>query len=230
MLHGYARVSTCDQDTSLQIDALKRAGVRHIVHESVSGVGNRVQLDALLTSLRPGDVLVVWKLDRVARSLHDLLRVLERLKRAGAAIRSLTEPIDTSTPIGEFTFQILGAVAQLERSMIRERVMAGQDAARARGKRWGPPRTLTALQERRIVARYTAGGVTQRQLADDYGVGIGAVKLALGAEAVATPELETEAHTKAITEFAAQVKAKHAELGVKAYLMALDGTTESIAV
>lgn len=179
MLVGYARVSTNDQDTALQLDALKKAGVRVVFNESGSGVGPRPQLQRALKRLCTGDVLVVWKLDRVARSLGDLLTILDRLKSAGASIRSLTEPIDTSSPIGEFTFQILGAVAQLERSMIRERVMAGQAAARARGKRWGPPRTLTGDQEAELVQLWLTDDYTQQELADLFGVSLGVAKLAI---------------------------------------------------
>jgi len=179
LLVGYARVSTNDQDTALQLDALKKAGVRLIFNESGSGVGPRPQLQRALKRLCAGDVLVVWKLDRVARSLGDLLTILDRLKAAGASIRSLTEPIDTSSPIGEFTFQILGAVAQLERSMIRERVMAGQAAARARGKKWGPPRSLSEGQEAQLVEEWLSGEYTQAQLAARYGVGLGVAKLAI---------------------------------------------------
>lgn len=179
MLIGYARVSTNDQDTALQLDALKKAGVRTVFNESGSGVGPRPQLQRALARLCAGDVLVVWKLDRVARSLGDLLTILDRLKSSGASIRSLTEPIDTSSPIGEFTFQILGAVAQLERSMIRERVMAGQAAARARGKRWGPPRTLTEDQEAELVSLWLTDEYTQQDLADLFGVSLGVAKLAI---------------------------------------------------
>ena len=179
MLIGYARVSTNDQDTALQLDALKTAGVRLIFNESGSGVGPRPQLQRALARLVAGDVLVVWKLDRVARSLGDLLSILDRLKVAGASIRSLTEPIDTSSPIGEFTFQILGAVAQLERSMIRERVIAGQAAARARGKKWGPPRTLTQDQEAELVSLWLTDDYTQQDLADLFGVSLGVAKLAI---------------------------------------------------
>lgn len=179
MLIGYARVSTTDQDTALQLDALRKAGVRVIFNESGSGVGPRPQLQRALKRLCAGDVLVVWKLDRVARSLGDLLTILDRLKAAGSSIRSLTEPIDTSSPIGEFTFQILGAVAQLERSMIRERVMAGQAAARARGKRWGPPRQLSPDREAELVQLWLTGDYTQKNLADLFGVSLGVAKLAI---------------------------------------------------
>lgn len=179
MLVGYARVSTQDQDTALQRDALERHGVRRVFTESGSGVGPRPQLQEALSMLQRGDTLVVWKLDRVARSLPDLLAIQGRLKRAGACIRSLTEPLDTTSPFGEFTFQVLGAVAQLERSMICERVMAGQAAARARGKRWGRRRVLSPDDEAELVAMYLAGGRTMRELADLWGVGIGTVKCAI---------------------------------------------------
>lgn len=147
MLVGYARVSTLDQDTRLQLDALRAIGVRHVYQDKSSGVGPRPQLQIAVSKLRPGDTLVVWKLDRIARSLADLLTIIDRLKLAKASIRSLTEPIDTSNPIGEFTLQVLGAVAQLERSMIRERVIAGQVAAMRRGVViGGRPKLLTELQ------------------------------------------------------------------------------------
>ena len=167
---GYARVSTADQDTALQLDALKKAGVRNVFKEAGSGVGPRPELQRALAALSNGDVLVVWKIDRVARSLGDLLGVLARLKSVGAAIKSLTEPIDTSSPIGEFTFQILGAVAQLERSMIRERVMAGQAAARARGKRWGPPRGVVPAVEAEMVCMYATGDYTILELSGIWSV------------------------------------------------------------
>ncbi len=176
---GYARVSTVDQDTSLQRDALAVAGVRRVYVESGSGVGPRPELRRALAALCAGDCLVVWKLDRVARSLSDLLAILGTLRAAGATIKSLTEPIDTSSPIGEFTFQILGAVAQLERSMIRERVMAGQAAARSRGKRWGAPRGMDAETERSLVSMYLEGGYTIDDCAAYWGVGYGAARGAI---------------------------------------------------
>jgi len=176
MIYGYARVSTLDQDTALQYDALRAAGVSNIFRESGSGVGPRPRLQNLLGALRAGDLLVVWKIDRLARSLSDLLQILGRLKAAGAAIRSLTEPIDTSTPIGEFTFQILGAVAQLERSMIRERVIAGQAAAKARGKTWGPPRVLDSPTDDAACEMYLTGEFTIKELAALYSVSESAMR------------------------------------------------------
>jgi len=169
-LIGYARVSTSEQDTALQLDALEKLGVSSVFVESGSGVGPRPELQKALRSLCAGDVLVVWKLDRMARSLSDLLSILNRLRNIGASVRSLTEPIDTSTPIGEFVYQILGAVAQLERSIIRERVLAGQAAARARGKRWGPLPALTPSQEDELVAFYCSSGLSLVDVASAFNV------------------------------------------------------------
>ena len=175
-LVGYARVSTQDQDTALQRDALARHGVHLLFVESGSGVGPRPELQKALATLVSGDTLVVWKLDRVARSLTDLLGIQSRLKSVGASIRSLTEPLDTTSPFGEFTFQVLGAVAQLERSMIRERVMAGQAAARARGKTWGKPRSISEADVAVIVDMWRSGVYLQRELADIWGVSVACLR------------------------------------------------------
>lgn len=137
MLIGYVRVSTLEQNTHLQYDALKKAGVMRIYEDKSSGAGKRPNLQTCLNSLKSGDVLIVWKLDRIARSLKDLLRILDRLKETGAEIRSLSEPLDTATPLGIFMIQILGAVAELERNMIRERVIAGLISAHKRGVKLG---------------------------------------------------------------------------------------------
>jgi DNA invertase Pin-like site-specific DNA recombinase len=167
---GYARVSTSEQETSLQLDALRRAGVRKIFQEKTSSVGARPELQRAMRSMRSGDVLVVWKLDRLARSLGDLLRILEQLGQAGSSFRSLTEPVDTSSPMGVFMLQVLGAVAQLERSMIRERAIAGQVAAYERGVRWGGrPKALTKKQ-RLEALRLSERGWTQLRIADRLGV------------------------------------------------------------
>jgi DNA invertase Pin-like site-specific DNA recombinase len=179
VLIGYARVSTLDQDSQLQRDALKLAGVDHIFEERVSAVKRRPVLEEALSSLRPGSVLVVWKLDRLARSLRDLLTILERLQLAGAAIRSLTEPIDTATPAGMLMVQVLGAVAQFERSMIRERVIAGQRAARARGKRWGRPCAFTPFEGVRIAGMWRSGWFDQATLARMFGVSTGCIRDAI---------------------------------------------------
>lgn len=157
MQYGYARVSTRHQETSLQLDALKAAGVTTIYQEKASSVGSRPQLESLLSILQPGDVLVFYKLDRVARSLKDLLGIIEQVEQAGACIRSLTEPLDTTTPMGSFVLQILGAVAQLERSIIRQRSIAGQVAAHKRGVKFGRPVSLTPEQDAEARSMLQAG-------------------------------------------------------------------------
>lgn len=166
-LIGYARVSSRDQETHLQLDALKAAGVQEIHQEKTSSVGTRPELQKVLASLQKGDTLVVYKMDRIARSLKDLLGILDRIQVAGAAIRSLTEPLDTSGPIGMFMVQVLGAVAQLERSMIRERAIAGQVAARMRGVTWGgKPLVITNDELDQIMQMYASGWYTWSLLAD----------------------------------------------------------------
>lgn len=178
---GYARVSTQDQDTALQLDALTKAGCTEIYQEKASGASRRgrQELARCLASLAKGDVLVVYKIDRIARSLFDLLAILRQLETVGATIKSVTEPLDTTNSMGVFVVQILGAVAQLERSMIRERSIAGQIAARARGRVPGRVRALPSEDEAALVAEYAAGGITQAGLATKYGVSTSVVKRAI---------------------------------------------------
>lgn len=168
---GYVRVSTSDQETRLQLDALKAAGVRAVFSEKGSSVGPRPQLRKALASMKPGQVLVVWKIDRLARSLKDLLGLLEQLRSMGCALRSLTEPIDTSSALGEFVLQMLGAVAQFERSLIRERAIAGQIAAYKRGVKLG--RRPSSIDQERVDemrALYATGNFTYPDVAAFYGV------------------------------------------------------------
>ncbi|MFV0678262.1 recombinase family protein [Variovorax sp. tm] len=181
MLIGYARVSTSDQETSLQVDALKRFGVRRVFWEKGSGVGPRPELQRVLRLLKRGDVLVVWKLDRIARSLQDLLRVMELLQEKGCSFRSLTEPVDTTTSMGRLVLQILGAVAEFERSLIRERSMAGQIAALQRGVTWGGRPPLLGPEDRNEVRRcYLSGWWTLEQLAAAFGVSRTTIQRVLG--------------------------------------------------
>jgi DNA invertase Pin-like site-specific DNA recombinase len=143
MLIGYARVSTDEQNLDLQRDALLKAGVavKDIYTDKVTGVkAERPGLQAALSHLRQGDTLVVWRLDRLGRSLKHLIETVTRLKEQGIAFKSLTENIDTSTATGNLVFQIFGALAEFERNLIKERTIAGLDAARARGRTGGRPR------------------------------------------------------------------------------------------
>lgn len=170
MLVGYARVSTVDQDTRLQLDALSNAGVSSVYQDKGSGVGPRPQLQAAIATLSRGDTFVVWKLDRIARSLSDLLSIIERVKRSGATIRSLTEPIDTASAIGELSLQMLGAFAQFERRLIRERTLAGQLAFLQRGGTFGRPKHLTPEQEAEV-AEALSRGETKASLQRRFDVG-----------------------------------------------------------
>lgn len=167
MLIGYARVSTKEQDTTLQLDALQRAGVDldNIVQEKRGGTSTRPQLMALLASIKKGDVVMVYKLDRFARSLVDLLGIISKIEIAGATFRSLTESIDSSSPAGRMMLAMLGAFAEFERGMIRERSMAGQQAAMDRGTHCGRPRGLDAETEADIVKLYESGWYTLDSLA-----------------------------------------------------------------
>ena len=181
MLVGYARVSTQEQDTALQLDALEKMGCDKVFQEKASGASRRgrEELARCLASLSKGDVLVVYKIDRIARSLFDLLDILRHLERVGATIKRVTEPLDTTNSMGVFVIQILGAVAQLERSMIRERSIAGQLAARARGRVPGRARSLSLENEKALVLDYQSGGETYRSLGRKYGVSEHAAKRAV---------------------------------------------------
>lgn len=164
MIYGYARVSTSEQETTLQLDHLHRSGVEKVMQEKRSSVGQRPMLSLLLSMLRPGDVVKVYKIDRFARSLLDLLSILERIEKVGASFQSLTEPVDTSTGAGRMMMHMLGAFAEFERGIIRERSMAGQRAAMDRGVRVGRPRGLDADTEADIVNLYESGYYTLHSL------------------------------------------------------------------
>jgi DNA invertase Pin-like site-specific DNA recombinase len=144
---GYARVSTDDQNPDLQLAALKKAGCKKIFTDKATGAhAKRPELAKCLKTLKAGDALVVWKLDRLGRSLHDLITLLDELKAMGVAFRSLTESIDTATPTGRAMWQMVGILAELERSLIQERTKAGRVAAQARGVKMGRKSLLTAQQ------------------------------------------------------------------------------------
>lgn len=144
MLVGYARVSTHDQSPALQLDALKAAGCEKVFVERASGAQrDRPEMKAALDYMRGGDTLVVWKLDRLARSIKQLIETVEMLEGQRIGFCSLTEAIDTTTAGGKLVFHIFGAMAEFERSIIRERTRAGLDAAKARGRRGGRPPKLT---------------------------------------------------------------------------------------
>lgn len=170
-LVGYARVSTEEQSLEMQIEALREAGCKsdQIHVEKVSAASSRrPKLDWALETLRPGDTFAVWKMDRMARSLVDLLCKMDRIKSEGAQFKSLTEQIDTNTPGGRLVFHVLGAIAEFERDLIRERTRAGVKAAQARGVQFGQPPMLTGLQIKRAQKMRDAGR-SAREIAAELG-------------------------------------------------------------
>jgi DNA invertase Pin-like site-specific DNA recombinase len=159
---GYARVSTQDQTTNLQIDALKDAGCERLFQEKASGAkADRPELMRALDFMREGDTLVVWRLDRLARSMKQLIDTMEMLRERGVALESITEKIDTSTPQGKLVFGIFASLAEFERSLIRERVNAGLAAAKARGKVGGRP-PVDPARLKHAAALVTAGYSTAK--------------------------------------------------------------------
>src|SRR3954470_5508358 len=168
MLLGYARVSKSDdsQDTAAQVSAPKSAGCKRVFEDKASGGRwDRPELHRLLDQLRAGDTLVVWKLDRLSRSLKDLLHILERVEARGARFRSLTEAVDTSGPAGRMLMQMLSSFAEFERAMVRERTRAGLKAAAARGRKGGRQPKLTPEQKTEILDGLGSGRKSAADLA-----------------------------------------------------------------
>ncbi len=189
MLFGYARVSRGDEQTSaLQRRALAEAGVERVFDEAASGGRwDRPALHRLLDQLRPGDVVVIWKLDRLSQSLKDLLAILERVDAAGAGFRSLTEAVDTTAPAGRMLMQMLGAFAEFERAMVKERTSAGLAAARAEGRIGGRRPKLTPAQRADVVENVLAGRRTAAQMARLYAVSAPTVSRLVASHRLAQP-------------------------------------------
>lgn len=167
MLVGYARVSTLDQNPALQTDALTGAGCDRLFAEKASGAArDRPELKAALDYLRSGDSLVVWKLDRLARSMRQLIETVEDMEQRGIGLRSLTENIDTATPAGRLIFHIFGALAEFERAVIRERTSAGLAAAKARGKKGGRPAGMSPKDVLAARAMLTDPSISVEEIAE----------------------------------------------------------------
>jgi DNA invertase Pin-like site-specific DNA recombinase len=167
MLIGYARVSTRDQNYDLQLDALSDVGCKRIFEEKLSAANrDRPQLQAALDYVRAGDTLVVWKLDRLARSLKQLTETVEMLSEREIGFRSLTENIDTTSSGGRLIFHVFGALAEFERSIIRERTTAGLVAARARGRVGGRPPSLSEKDIHIAKALLKDGKLTIAEIAE----------------------------------------------------------------
>lgn len=166
---GYARVSTDDQKLILQTDALKKAGCKKIYEDTMTGTKeNRPGLDALLQNIRPGDNLVIWRLDRLGRSLHDLIKLAGRLDASNVGLVSLCESIDTTSSAGKLIFHIFGALAEFESNVIRERTNAGLAAGRARGRVGGRPYALTTKKKKMAVAMYLTQRHSAAEVCDVY--------------------------------------------------------------
>jgi DNA invertase Pin-like site-specific DNA recombinase len=179
MKYGYARVSTEEQKTHAQTDALTRYGCTVIFQEKRSGANMaRPELQKLLSGLKKGDEVVIYKLDRIARSLRDLLTIEDKIHQSGATLHTLTEYIDTRSPTGRMIFQILGAVAEFERALISERTIAGLKAAVERGAKPGRVPAISAAQLPELAAKF-ASGTTKAALSREYGCDISSVKRAL---------------------------------------------------
>lgn len=167
---GYARVSTNDQDTQLQIDALNVAGCERIYQEKQSGAKkDRPELQQCLKSLREGDSLIVWKLDRLGRSLQHLIEVITDLENKQIGFQSLTENIDTTSTTGKLIFHIFGSLAEFERGLIQERVKAGLEAAKKKGKKFGRPEALNDKDQAMAIAMFN-GGATKIDIARHFNV------------------------------------------------------------
>lgn len=168
---GYARVSTQDQRPELQLDALSSAGCEQVFQEKVSGrIRERPELEACLRTLRKGDTLVVWRLDRLGRSLKDLVEIIHGLEEREVAFQSITESIDTSSAGGRLIFHVFGALAEFEHNLIRDRTVAGLAAARARGRKGGRKPKLSKSDVRKAVAMLKDPMMTKTEVAAHFGI------------------------------------------------------------
>lgn len=180
MVIGYARVSTEQQGTEAQLPDLKRAGCKRIYQEKMSGgTIERPELEKCLDRLENGDTLVVWRLDRLGRSIRDLLQIVDRLDKGGINFISLTEKFDTSTAAGRLVFHFFAALTQFEKELIRERTMAGLSSARARGRVGGRKKLLSPQQVRVARTMWDSQEHTRHQIAAHFGVSAPTIDRAL---------------------------------------------------
>lgn len=168
---GYARISTLEQTLDLQLDALLAAGVTNVYEDKASGrTAERPELIHCLKALRDGDTLVVWRLDRLGRNLQDLVRMVNDLDGRGVKFKSLKESIDTSGPAGKLVFHLFAALAEFERELLRERTLAGLEAARARGRKGGRPSLLDVKQRKAALAMMRDRAMSVSEIARQFGV------------------------------------------------------------
>lgn len=184
---GYARVSTQDQNLDLQLNELKQVGCERIYQEKASGKSaDRPELESCLKALRPGDKLVVWKLDRLGRSLPDLVKIVTGLAENGVLFESLTEKLDTGSATGTLIFHIFAALADFERGLIRERTIAGLEAARKKGHIGGRPRKLTP-KKLADAKKMVEAGMTMQRVAELLGVSKSTISLRLKGTTTESP-------------------------------------------
>ena len=176
---GYARVSTESQNLDLQIDALVQNGCEEIFQEKISGAKKeRPELKRLLEYVRKGDVIVIWKLDRLGRSLVDLVKTVNLLREKQVGLISIQDHLDTVTPGGKLIFHIMAALAEFERDMISERTKAGLKAARARGRKGGRPKGMSKALKKKapiVVSLYKAGIMSNREISENQGISVGSI-------------------------------------------------------
>lgn len=194
---GYARVSTQDQNPELQLDALKGAGCEQVFVEKITGTGlkTRPEWESCKRVLRKGDTLVVWRLDRLGRSLRELVATIQELEDRSVGFRSLTENIDTTSAGGKLIFHIFGALAEFEHSLIRERTVAGLAAARARGRKGGRKPKLSKTDVKKVAAMLRDPLITKSEVAEHFGVTRMTLNKALDREGYpqnpAAPDIDT---------------------------------------
>src|SRR5690554_1532226 len=192
---GYARVSTDDQDLSLQRDELKRSGCAEIYADTISGTKtDRPELTSCLRALRKGDTLVVWRLDRLGRSLKHLVEIINDLEGRGIRLESLTESIDTSTASGRLIASMFAILAEYERNLIRERTIAGLKAARARGRKGGRKPALGAKEKREIEALLLDPRITVTDVAARYGVSRNTIYTHIDVQAINAAKADKKIH------------------------------------
>lgn len=174
MKFGYARVSTHDQNLDFQADQLRQEGCDEILYEKASGIkAERPVLQNLIQTVRSGDVIVIWKLDRLGRSLRHLVDLVNTLMEKGVGLKSLQDPIDTTTAQGRLIFNIFASLAEFERDLISERTLAGLNAARARGRKGGRPKGLNDSAEKKAIAAealYIKGDLSVNEISDNLGI------------------------------------------------------------
>jgi DNA invertase Pin-like site-specific DNA recombinase len=174
MKFGYARISTHEQNADMQIDQLQQAGCDEIFCDTASGTKTiRPALEQLLGKIRPGDVIVIWKLDRLGRSLRHLIELVNQLMEKNVGLKSLQDPVDTTSAQGRLIFNLFASLAEFERDLIVERTQAGLAAARARGRTGGRPQGLTDAAQRKAIAAealYTRGELSVNAIAENLGI------------------------------------------------------------